>query len=48
MHLRQIDKQVEAVLNDKKLEIDDATRAHLEECKERIGKVLAASMTVND
>ena len=28
--------------------VDETTRAHLEECRERIAKVLNASMQVND
>ena len=47
MHLREIGKRIDKVLNDK-VAIDDATRAHLEECQERIRKVLTASMQVND
>jgi hypothetical protein len=48
MHLRQIDKRIDATLNDKQATVDETTRAHLEECHERIGKVLNASMQVND
>jgi len=44
MHLRDIGKRVQTVLDDKNSVIDDTTRAHLEECHERIAKVLAASM----
>ncbi len=44
MHLRTIGTQISGVLADKKVEIDDTTRAHLEECHERIGKVLGASL----
>jgi hypothetical protein len=48
MHLREVGKRLEAVLNDKQATLDDTTRAHLEECHERIGKVLNASMQVNE
>src|SRR5262249_5307987 len=44
MHLRDISQRIDAALADKKATADDTTRAHLEECKERIGKVLSASM----
>jgi hypothetical protein len=47
-HLREIDKRIEAALTDKQLSIDETTSAHLEECRERIAKVLTASMQVND
>jgi hypothetical protein len=48
MHLREISKRIQGTLNDKQATVDEATRAHLEECKERIAKVLSASMQVND
>jgi hypothetical protein len=48
MHLRDIDKRVKTVLDDNNSAIDDTTRAHLEECHERIAKVLAASMQVSE
>jgi hypothetical protein len=48
MHLREIDKRIEGTLSDKQAALDDTARAHLEECHERIGKVLSASMQVND
>jgi hypothetical protein len=48
MHLREISKRIQGTLNDKQAAIDEATQAHLEECKERIAKVLSASMQVND
>jgi hypothetical protein len=47
MHLRQIDGRVEKVLKDKHVIVDDTTRAHFEEVRERIGKALNASMHVN-
>ncbi|HEY7158014.1 MAG TPA: zinc-dependent metalloprotease [Gemmataceae bacterium] len=48
MHLRDIDKRIDAALGDKQAVVDDTTRAHLEECRERIRKVLNASMQVNE
>jgi hypothetical protein len=48
MHLRDIDKRVKAVLDDNTLAIDDTTRAHLEDCHERITNALAASMQVTE
>jgi hypothetical protein len=48
MHLREISKRIEAALNDKQAAGDETTQAHLEECRERIAKVLTASMQVND
>ncbi len=47
MHLRNIDKHIKKVLDGKDVTLDDTTRAHLEECQERIAKVLSASMQVN-
>jgi hypothetical protein len=43
-HLRGIDRDIRKLLDDKGLVVDDTTRAHLEECQERIAKVLGASM----
>jgi hypothetical protein len=48
MHLREIDKKIEETLNDKSTILEDTTRAHLEECHERIAKVLSASMQVHE
>ncbi len=45
MHLREIGKRVDAALG---VEKDDTVRAHLEEIKERIAKLLAASVTANE
>jgi hypothetical protein len=47
MHLREIKGGIEAVLNNGKAGLDDTTRAHLEECRERITRVLSASTQVN-
>jgi hypothetical protein len=46
MHVRELGKKVETALKENRN--DDARRAHLEECQERITKTLAAAMTVND
>ncbi len=48
MHLREIHRRIEGALKDPQAVLDDTTRAHLEECQERIAKVLTASMQVND
>jgi hypothetical protein len=48
MHLREIDRKVEGALNKSGKELDDTSRAHLEEIHERITKVLTASMQVNE
>ncbi|MGH7171760.1 MAG: zinc-dependent metalloprotease [Gemmataceae bacterium] len=48
MHLRDINKRIDSTLGDKKAVLDDTTRAHLEECRERIAKVLNASMQVRE
>jgi hypothetical protein len=47
LHLREISKRIQAVLG-KQGGVDETTLAHLEECRERIEKVLTASMQVND
>jgi hypothetical protein len=44
MHLKEIQKNIVVVLADKTLIIEDASRAHLDECQERIQKVLTASI----
>jgi hypothetical protein len=49
MHLRGVTQRIENVLKQGKgVNLDDTTRAHLEECQERIAKVLSASMQVNE
>lgn len=45
MHLREIQKKLDASLKEP---CDDTTRAHYEECQERIAKVLTATMTLGD
>jgi hypothetical protein len=44
MHLRDVSKRIDLVLNDKKAAPDDTLRAHLEDTKEQIAKVLAATV----
>jgi hypothetical protein len=48
LHLREISKRIQSTLDDRQANVDETTRAHLEECRERIAKVLSASMQVND
>ena len=48
LHLREIGKRIDGALADKQTALEDTTRAHLEECQERIAKVLTASIQVND
>jgi hypothetical protein len=50
-HLREIDRKIETDLGGgfgPNVRMDAATRAHLEECRERIAKVLTASMQVSE
>jgi hypothetical protein len=44
MHLRDVSKRIDLVLNDKKGPPEDTLRAHLEETKEQIVKVLGATV----
>ncbi|OAI41119.1 hypothetical protein AYO40_03815 [Planctomycetaceae bacterium SCGC AG-212-D15] len=48
MHLRDLQKKIETTLKEKQNNLDDTYRAHLEECQERIAKVLAASVQVSE
>jgi hypothetical protein len=48
MHLHAIRKRIENTLENKQVVVDDTTRAHLEECRERITKVLNASMQMQE
>lgn len=48
MHLRDIRKRIEDTLENKQVVVDDTTRAHLEESRERIAKVLNASMQMQE
>lgn len=47
-HLREIGKRIDIGLIAKNGDTDETTAAHLEECKEKIAKVLSASMQAND
>jgi hypothetical protein len=47
-HLREIGQRIDAALKARPATADETTVAHLEECKERIAKVLTASMQAND
>jgi hypothetical protein len=44
MHLRDLGNRIELALNKKETTLDDTVRAHLEESKEQIAKVLAAGI----
>ncbi len=48
MHLREIKNKIGPLLTEKEQKLDDTTRAHLEECGERIAKVLSASVQVSE
>jgi hypothetical protein len=47
MHLREIQGRINGALNEKNA-VDETTRAHLEECRERLGRVLNASLQLNE
>jgi hypothetical protein len=47
MHIREIDKKIDGLLQDKDRKMDDATRAHLEEIHEQITMVLKAQMSAS-
>jgi hypothetical protein len=44
MHLKDVGRRIDRVLVEKQVTVDDTTRAHLEECQERIAKALTAAM----
>ncbi len=48
MHLREVQGRIQVVLNGKNGQLDETTRAHLEECRERVGRVLNASLQLNE
>jgi hypothetical protein len=48
LHLREIAGRIDVALADKKIAADDTVVAHLQECKERIAKVLGAAMQVSE
>jgi hypothetical protein len=47
MHLREIKGQIDAVLGNNQVQMDDTTRAHLQESAHRIDKVLNAEVESN-
>lgn len=47
-HLHQIHERVVAVLGNEKYRVDETSRAHLEEVRDRIQKVLNASLEINE
>ncbi len=47
MHLKQLQQRIDAKLKDGAIQIDDTTRAHLEESRDKISKVLDASLQAN-
>jgi hypothetical protein len=48
MHLKEIAGRIGMVLETKGASLDDTSRAHLEECKHRISKVLEANLDVRE
>ena len=46
--LREISKRIQAMLQDRQVNVDETTQAHLEECREAIARVLSASTQAND
>jgi hypothetical protein len=48
MHLREVQRRIEAALKNDKAPPDDTARAHLEECQDRIAKVLNASVQITE
>src|SRR5262249_33167666 len=47
-HLKEIAGRIGMALETKSASLDDTSRAHLEECKQRIAKVLEANLDVKD
>ncbi len=48
LHLKEISSRISGVLDSPGLAIDDMTRAHLEECRHRVAKVLEANLDVRE
>ena len=46
MHLASLAKGADRLLDDEQLKLDDYSRAHLLDCKERIQQALQAGVTV--
>ena len=47
-HLKEINSKISKAIDNKDLTMDDTTRAHLEECRHRITKVLDAGIDANE
>ena len=47
-HLKEIGGHIEKDADRQGADVDETTRAHLDECRERIAKALNASMTANE
>jgi len=48
LHLKEIGGRIDKALDRKDAKVDDLTRAHLEECRHRIGQVLEARLDANE
>jgi hypothetical protein len=48
LHLEEIGDRIGTILDRKDAKVDDTTRAHLKECRNRIAKVLGASLDLNE
>ena len=48
LHLTEINDRIKSSLDNKEAKMDDSTKAHLVECRQRINKVLESSYTSND
>jgi hypothetical protein len=48
LHLKEIAGRINMVLETKNAALDDTSRAHLEECKQRIAKVLEANLDIKE
>ena len=48
LHLKLVGEKVTKILDQKDTPVDDTTRAHLEECRYQIAKVLDANTTSNE
>jgi Met-zincin/Domain of unknown function (DUF5117)/Domain of unknown function (DUF5118) len=48
LHMKEISERIGKSLDDRDLKIDDTTRAHLEETRQRIAKVLEAKIDANE
>jgi len=48
LHLKEISGRIDKVLGAGNLAIDDTSRAHLEECRHRIAKVLEAHIDARE